>query len=623
MQGPLPSPSDQSKEHGRGGSAPHTTTADSLASTNSDRPPSGQDRQRDSRFLRMAYRLVTANLWLRTAIMAIFSVALIVASFQWHVITRPNIWSYLAAQLGTGLLVVAVGAALVQSFIMSSPETLRKLMNELGAESRVTSHEQITIQLNEIKGATTVGLRSLESQVSQLVADMQRHDFRSSMPEDRALHQAGIAAFYDNVDDSMASIMSSLKDPRVTTIRLLGLSLADWFRRTRTTSGTEMPIHILEATLRGERSTTERSRPVNLEVLLLDPRCAAARLLMSKQREPDIYEKRGRFYRDTERTARHLIRLGEEVARLANGGTVEVRFYRIAPSFFALSTDVGSFVRPYYVGLDTGQADIPYWQYGSDSRTHSAVSGHFEAIWRYASIKAEEALSENAYGTDQGISEAGIANVYTDLKDAEDRITWLISNATDRVWMQGISLVHHVSAPLIDSVTDLVRKKNVDVRFLILDPNCEEAYRKSFRDYVLDREGDETKPLFSFEEYCANRSLHEESAVYRNIRYATQILTGILGGRMSGPASLRHYTCAPTSYVLIADNRALVEQFHYGKAPLATDSSGTRLQLAREMPLIELERPQSGLYEAHPYFDPLSVMVDHFGHVFERYSHSL
>jgi ribosomal protein L20A (L18A) len=594
-------------------------TTSARATLNGDGQSTSKERQDDSRVLLIVYRLVTASLWLRTVILITFSVILIVGAFHWNVITRPNIWSYLAAQLGTGLLVVAVGAALVQGFIMSAPETWRKLVNQLRSESRETSQEHVNEKLDTINKVTTEGIRVLETQMSQLVADMERHNLRTLAPDDKAIHEAGVVGVYTAGNDATNDMMACLKDPRTMSIRLLGLSLADWFGARRKPYDTGLPVHLLDSLLRGEPSATSRGRPLTVRVLLLDPRCAAARLFVQGGGEPDADDRLSRLHDDAERTARYLMRLRDEVAGLKNVNSVEVRFYRAVPSLFALSTDMGSFVRPYFAGLDTRESLAATWRYSDDSVIHKATCGHFDAVWRHASVSAEAILKEKSDGTDRGISEAGICNIYTDIKDAQERIAWLISSAKERVWLQGVSLVHHVGTPLIDTLSDLVRKETVDTRFLILDPDCEEAYRKSYRDYLLDTEQQGATP--SFDDYHANKNLHEGSAVYKNIRYATQILAGIIGTKPPETVSLRHYTCAPTSYILIADNRALVEQFHYGKSPSVTGSARTRLNLAREMPLVELERPLLNLYEVRRDFDPLAVITDHFSSVFDVFSH--
>ena len=80
---------------------------------------------------------------------------------------------------------------------------------------------------------------------------------------------------------------------------------------------------------------------------------------------------------------------------------------------------------------------------------------------------------------------------------------------------------------------------------------------------------------------------------------------------------LRYYTCAPTSYILIGDDRALVEQYHYGKARQRADSRITQLHLTEEMPLVEYQHPQSTLFAPKQGMDPLAVIEDHFRHVFD------
>lgn len=87
----------------------------------------------------------------------------------------------------------------------------------------------------------------------------------------------------------------------------------------------------------------------------------------------------------------------------------------------------------------------------------------------------------------------------------------------------------------------------------------------------------------------------------------------------AGNFQVRQYDCAPTSYVLIADDHALIEQFHYGKPVTAEASIQAQLQLAREMPLIEYAQPDSGLFEPKPWFNPVSVIEDHFSQVFEHF----
>lgn len=331
-------------------------------------------RGTDSRILRIGYTLVTANLWLRTVVLAAISIVLILLAFHWHVTTRPTIPSFLAAQLGTGLLVAAVGAALVQAVIMSAPQKMQELVDELRARS----------------------------------------------PE---------ASFGD--------------------------------------------------------------------------------------------------------------RLAELTAEL---------------------------------------------------RAHSLSTG-------------------------QGISEAGIVNVYTDRESAQERIQWLVSHATRRVWIQGVSLSHHLDPPLYAALLHLMETPGIDTRVLVLAPDSDQAVRKSYRDYLLGRNGGTS---MGYGAYARDRRLYQASSLYDKLRRSSKDFNDLSSGS-AGQFQVRQYECAPTSYILIADDHALIEQFHYGKPVDATDSVHDQVQLAHEMPLVEYVRPDSALFPPKPGINPFAVIEDHFTQVFQHF----
>ena len=119
-------PTDRASSEQTDHKSPGTQQGSTANSKRKNHPDTTNARHRssDSRILRMAYGLVTVNLWLRTAILAGASVAMILLAFHWKVTSRPTVPAFLAAQLGTGLLVGAVGAALMQAFIMSAPQTM-------------------------------------------------------------------------------------------------------------------------------------------------------------------------------------------------------------------------------------------------------------------------------------------------------------------------------------------------------------------------------------------------------------------------------------------------------------------------------------------------------------------
>jgi hypothetical protein len=556
-------------------------------------------RPSDSRIFRIGYSLVRTDLWLRTAVLVGVSVVLIVLAFQWHVMSRPTIASFLAAQLGTGLLVGAVGAALVQAFVMSAPQTMRELVDELRTRPREAT---------------------VEDRLAELTAELRAYELHSRASD--ALVRMGVVDIFRSPEDVAAKISAVLADPAVTEIRLLGLSLNTLFGGRRYARGPDWPDQRLERLLLGEEPGHADRTGIRVRVLLVDPDCLSLRLLTHGPAGDSGLEL-GRLTDEIHYVANRLNKLSKDVARRRNGNSLQVRFYRAVPPFFLFAARQGVFTRSYYHGIaaDPHAAEpAAVWHFSAESAAHRATCRHFDAIWDTDSVPCEEFLSHKAIGTDQGIGEGGILNIYTSQESAQQRISWLISHAKRRVWIQGVSLSHHLSQPLERDMLELLQKHSVETRVLILDPDSDQAVRKSYRDYLLDQEGG---TVIDYDTYAQDRYLHNASQFYGRLRHSAQRLEGMSAKATAGNFQVRQYACAPTSYILIADDHALIEQFHYGKPVGAGGSIKAQLQLAREMPLIEYGRPGSDLFAPEPWLDPLAVIEDHFSQVFEHFGSPL
>ena len=494
------------------------------------------------------------------------------------------------------------------------------------SERRSTQHRnrqpddkgQGSAPLGEWSEMTSEGIGMIKGKPSVLDAELGAHYRRTRTTLSENLRQTGLENLFASWEDATTEMLAAVAAPQTLEIRLLGLDLTNWFAGRRN-SGVESPGRLLERLLLGDETGTTRRHGMRIRVLLLDPRCTAARVLAHGVDVHESVERLELLRNETRFTAEHLSWLSREVDSRQNGNFLQVRFYTAIPSFFAFTADVGTFIRTYYAGIDPGPSLAPVWQYGDGSAVHEAAMRHFDVIWETNSEPCEEYLLEKSSGVDQGIEVSGICNIYSDLAGAQERISWLIHNAQRRVWMQGVSLVHHLGPPLEDAMLQLLRKASIDARILILDPYCEQARFKSYRDYLLDHEPSATD--MDYERYASDQSLHKNSLTYTNIQHSTQRLMGMAGRTGVEHFQVRHYTCAPTSYMLIVDDHLLVEQFHYGKPPMATDSMQAQLHLAREMPLIEYHHPSSLLFEPRRDFDPLTVAEDHFSHVFNNLGH--
>jgi hypothetical protein len=563
-------------------------------------PSAAPARSSESRIFRIGYSLVRADLWLRTVILVAISAALIVLAFQWHLLSRPTIASYLAAQLGTGLLVAAVGAALVQAFVMSAPQTLQQLVEELQARPR---------------GAT------VEDRLAELTAELRAYELRTRV--DDVLTRTGVEDVLTSPEKVAAKISSVLADPAVTDVRLLGLSLTTLFGGRRNSRGPDWPDQKLERLLLREEPGSGRRPGIRVRVLLVDPDCLSLRLLARGSTEESAYEL-GRLMREIREVAERLSELSGKVAGRRNGNSLHVRFYRAVPPFFLFAAREGALSRSYFHGMGVVRpgalTPAAVWQYSAESPTYQATCQHFDAIWEKDSVPCGEVLAHMAIGTDQGIGESGVLNIYTSRPSAEARIKSLIENAKERVWIQGVSLSHHLSPPLEEEVLKLLYDRSIDTRILILDPDSDQAVRKSYRDYLLDQDG---SAIIDYETYARDRTQHNTSGFYGRLRHSAQQFENMSAKSAAGTFQVRQYACAPTSYILIADDHALIEQFHYGKPVDAGGPVKAQLQLAREMPLIEYGPPGSGLFEPEPWLNPLAVIEDHFVQVFEHFGSPL
>jgi hypothetical protein len=432
-----------------------------------------------------------------------------------------------------------------------------------------------------------------------------------------ALIRMGVVDVFTAAEDVAAEMSRTLADPSLAEVRLLGLSLSSWFGARGHHRGADWPGQRLERLLLGRESGPARPGGIRVRVLLLDPGCLGLRLLTCGAGN-DAGEELERLRNEIRETAEHLSRLGNDVARRRTSDSLQLRFSRTVPPFFLFAAQQSAFTRSYYYGLadPRAPASAAVWHFSADSSAYQSTCRHFDTIWDTDSVPGEELLYQKSIGIDQGISESGIVNIYTDRESAQERIEWLIAHAKSRVWIQGVSLSHHLSSPLEEIMLSLLRRPAVDTRVLILDPASDQAIRKSYRDYLLDQEDG---AVTDYASYAQNKDRHKASLIYDKLRYSAQRFARMGASAAAGNFQVRQYACAPTSYVLIADDHALIEQFHYGKPVTAEASIQAQLQLAREMPLIEYTQPVPGLFEPKPRFNPISVIEDHFSQVFEHF----
>jgi hypothetical protein len=554
-----------------------------------------------ARVFRALYELATTRILLRTVLLSGLSLCLIAVAFLQNAPTSDNIWVYLMAQLGTGLLVGAVGGALVQFFILPVPGQLRE-------ELESYEHEERSEVLRELHDE----IRGLHASIATVQEDLRSHAARTDQPSIRALEKAEVTRIYENREEAALDIRRALLDPSSTNIDILGISLNDYVRK----GGSYYQAwSIIERAIKERRPLIGRTEPLSIRMLALDPHSADARLFAAGFSTQETKERADRLKDYIEYTARDVARLRElldEQDKDNSKITIELRFYRVPPQLSICSSNKVSFAQSYYLSRNQVQYTLPIWRGDSTTKIHHALREHFETIWNLASISAAEISSQHSLGVDKGLHEGGILNIYSDPMTAQARMLWLLRNAKRRVWVSGVSLAPMFSPKLYEEMESLVGRGTVDVRLLILDPESEQAYLKTYREYLADLKNSGHRSHLPWSEYKRGNEIHTTTRVYQEIQQAIGEARRLMQLPDSVNFNARLHSSAPIAYILIVDDRALVEQYHYGKIR----PTHAPLQLTEETPLVEYGTPNSFLFPTRTR-NSVKVMEDHFQFVFE------
>jgi hypothetical protein len=233
---------------------------------------------------------------------------------------------------------------------------------------------------------------------------------------------------------------------------------------------------------------------------------------------------------------------------------------------------------------------------------HRELEFHFYWIWTYYSTDIAEYARDKFIGTDKGIIDAGIRNVYYDSETCKDRIISLINDTKDILWIRGVSLRSFFMPG--GEIYDALRRKyvesgsDVDIRIILIDMASESARKRSYREYKIN-----DGPL----EYGAfNERIYEEQKLYADTKQTLNYIEifqrecdRITGGKKKNRIEVRVSGEDPEGFFFFTDRSVLVEQYHFGK--LKQDSSGQKL--GGEVPVFEFvdngRAKQYTLYKSH------------------------
>jgi hypothetical protein len=389
---------------------------------------------------------VSLRMAVGTAVVVGLGLAIIAVSFAPFFPDPDDSWlTFGVREIGAGLLTVAIVNVVLQVFIERNRQQLTRGLEDFLKDDVTADLHQIR---SEIGGQTEALLQG-----SSTLA---------------ALGSRGVHQVYSSRGEATEALRRDIEARGVERIRIMGISLNDFLR-----SDQKESLHavwrVVTSYVRGERAP---DRDLDIRVLIIDPNCFGG-LLRSYGEAREDDQLAGRLDEDVKATARRLSDLVDEARSRAVSGdgdgagrvTFDFRLYRLAPTLFICATDKVSFVQPYYF-WSRRQFDVTMPMMRLEgNQLHAAMADHFDLVWDTASVDGQAWMDANQVGLEKGALETGTVNVFTSSTSGYDRMCWLIDHASERVWVQGISLKSFFEpGKLAAALRRAMRKDDIDVR---------------------------------------------------------------------------------------------------------------------------------------------------------------
>lgn len=223
-----------------------------------------------------------------------------------------------------------------------------------------------------------------------------------------------------------------------------------------------------------------------------------------------------------------------------------------------------------------------------------------------------------------GAHASGMGTVFIDRSRPAARMQEEIKRS-QRIWIQGITLKaffdeSSIAKSLAKRIAD---ESAADIRIMLLDPDCDQAKFRAYREFLLNNE-----QRLPFGEFTANH--YPKSKLRSDLLDTMSKIDRIIRKHGSQRIGVKRYGTAPHMFLLIGDESAFVEQYSYGK--LASQVPDEEVILGSDMPLIqyrrgievayasllrEIRREENEITEQlRP--QPYPLLVDHFEYAWEQ-----
>lgn len=450
----------------------------------------------------------------------------------------------------------------------------------------------------------------------------------------KVMEESNLIGIFASRKDAAPAIRSAMRQSKE--VCLMGISLNEFCR------DDQGPFReAWEELVEDIRNGRKKAR-----ILLIDPYCHGAilRSFSETVHTAGVAERLESDVMDVATTLRQLrVSLGE------NSANLEVRLYRLAPTSFICHLDSITFVQHYHFWRKrVAGCPIPILEYRKRSVghpglcIHTELGQHFEFVWNQSSIPLDELTNAAAperrckndehflpmptRGLEWGAHASGMSTVFIDRTRPNAKMREEIKNSQQIIWIQGITLrAFFDGSPLSVTLQKKIQQASAksDIRVMLLDPECDQAKIRAYREFLLNVES----PL-SYAEFVQHH--YRQSKLVRDLG---ETISRIKRMNSSAGFAARTYDSAPHMFILIGDCAAFVEQYSYGKLVDVTQvAEEEQVILGSDMPLIEYRKTLDEVYvrvldqirakddaDAQQFRpQPYPLLKDHFEYAWEQ-----
>lgn len=533
-----------------------------------------------NKFLVTIQKFTSVKLVLIFLAFLIIGILLIYLSFS----KKDELVWYLTLRIGTALITTGFISTIVKKII-------EKQQSFIDSEMTALQKREEDKYKNEVREL----FKTLNSNIDNISKSY------------NSLDSLDIEKVYSSRNEAAEDIERSLKEAKF--IKIMGISLNDYVR--------DENSKLYETWLKIKEILCSDGKEINVEVMMIDKNSNGAHIRGISE---GFEDNKTRIISDTTESMEHFYTLQQDCDKNQKA-KFEARVYRVCPISHLVITDNVIYLESYHFRPRHKERANLVLKIRFDEKKNSLykeLEYHFDRIWS-SEILSESLINNyihHYHGNEKALREASIANSFFDPAVSRNRIISIIEEADKYLLIKGISL-HSFFSYGSDIYKALIRKiiqkqgEEFIVRILIINPDSHEAKLRSFRELLitdssarLENFNDELRQKARlYSDTCNTISFIEKNLLFKDdLKHLTE--------------NIKLYNSSIDCFMLISEESALIEQYHYGNEIQDEKKKYEGLILGGDVPLFEY---RNNSVENSPY----NLFLDSFEFVFDYSSLAL